>query len=156
MSAKYLGGYLGAKPNWSRSRQSGVWQLHERVIQVETAVKTVSVTAGETELDEIALIDPCIVLSVRPDKASWVVFYDSTAKALNDQSRPLTDDPLAANGVLLEIRVPSQQTIRTSPVPNFINRQPVPTGVFPMRVTNESVSDEVTVEVTYYPLIRFE
>jgi hypothetical protein len=156
MSGKYLGGYLGAKPNWSRDRQSGVWRLTDRVIQVETAVKTVSVGAGDTVLDEIALIDPCIVLSVRPSKASWVVFYDSTAKALNDAGRLVTEDPLSANGVLLEIRVSGQQTIQTSPVPNFINRQPVPTGIFPMRVTNESASADVEVTVTYYPLIRFE
>jgi hypothetical protein len=155
MSLKYLGGYTGNRPSWGAARQPGVWSLYDRFTKAETVTKPVTVAAGATVEDSIDLPDPSLVLAVRLSRASWIRFYDSTPRRLADAARLVTVDPPAGAGVHLEIRTTGDNKINTAPVVYFVNREPGDSVSYPFRLTNESGENDVTVEVTYYPLLSF-
>lgn len=156
MSLKYLGGYTGARPAWSRTKQSGVWSLYDRFTQEVTVTQNVTCAAGATVVGEFQLTSPCIITKVRLRNESWIRFYDSIAARNNDVARLVTEDPFAGRGVHLEIRTPGDQEIRTGPIPYMFSRQPDDDTMFPFRLTNESGVADVTVDVTYLPIIFLE
>jgi hypothetical protein len=155
MSLKYQGGYTGNRPAWGIGRQPGVWSLYDRFTKPETVTKQVTVAASTTVVDAIELPSPCLVLAVRLSRASWIRFYDSTPRAEADASRLVTVDPPAGGGVHLEIRTSGDNRINTAPVAYLVNREPGDSVSYPFRLTNESGQSDVTVEVTYYPLLSF-
>lgn len=156
MSAKYAGGYLGAKPVWAPGRQTGVWSILDRLQGVEKATKVVSVAPGQKAVSSIELPTPCSVLSVSLSKAAWVVFYGAAYRVGPDLSRLVTQDPLAGLGVYLEVRTGGSAKVETAPIPTFVNRESPISLAYPMVVTNEAPSADVTVEVEYLPLLGVE
>ena len=156
MSAKYAGGYLGAKPVWAPGRQTGVWSILDRLQGVEKAVKQVTVAPGQRVVSSIELPTPCSIMSVSLSRAAWVVFYSATYRVGADLSRPRTEDPLAGLGVYLEIRTGGSAKVETAPIPTFINRESPISLEYPMAVLNESPDADVTVEVEYLPLLGVE
>lgn len=155
MSLKYQGGYTGNRPAWAPGRQPGVWSLYDRFTRPETASKVIQATPNETVEDTLELPSPCLVLSVRLSRASWIRFYDSTPRRQADENRLVTVDPPAGGPVLLEVRTSGDILINTAPLVYFFNREPVDSTLYPLRLTNESGQNDVTVEVTYYSLLSF-
>lgn len=155
MSLKYLGGYTGSRPNWSSEQQPGVWSLYDRFGSAQSATKTVAVAPAATVLDEISLTSPCLIQSVRLSRNSWIRFYSSSGARLYDQARLVTEDPPAGAGVHLEIRTAGDTTVLTAPVPYMVGREPGNETLFPFRLTNESATADIVVEVVYLPLVSF-
>lgn len=155
MPLKYQGGYTGNKPAWAPGKQPGVWSLYDRFSTPETVSKEIQVAPGQTVEDDLDLPSPCLILSVRLSRASWIRFYDSAPRRQADGSRLVTVDPAAGGGVLLEVRTSGDSLINTSPTVYFFNREPIDTTLYPLRLTNESGQNDVTVEVTYYSLLSF-
>lgn len=149
-----LGGYVGNRPAWSFRDLQGVFDINDRFAEEQTIAKTVTVAPGATAVDSIEMSDPCLIRSVRLNKQAWFRLYDSDISRSNDTLRLVTTDPIAAVGVQLEIRTSGDQRIDTSPAPAVTNRQSTP-GPYPFRLTNESPSADVTVEIKYIPLIAY-
>lgn len=154
MGVKYQGGYTGEKPGWSRERQSGVWNLYDLFVGVETRSLEVVVDAGATVVDQIELMEPALIRSVRLTKAGWIRFFDSEAARERDAPRLVTEDPPSGSGVVLEVRTPADNTVNMAPVVFFVARQPELGAFLPFRLTNESTSADMTLEITFIPVLR--
>ena len=155
MSLKYLGGYTGSRPAWSSEQQPGVWSLYDRFGSAQSVTKTVVVAPDATVVDELSLTSPCLIQSVRLSRRSWIRFYSSSASRLRDAARLVTEDPSAGAGVHLEIRTAGDTTVLTAPVPYMVGREPGNETLFPFRLTNESTTADVVVEVVFLPLVSY-
>lgn len=155
MSPSYPGGYIGNRPGWSSGRQPGVWTLYDRIAGQRTVTQEVQVAAGATVTGAVELTSPCVIKAVRLGKAAWIRFYSSVVARDLDESRLVTADPASGSGVNLEIRTPADSTINTAPVVYMVGLDPQSETTFPFRVTNESLTNDVLLEVTYLPLAAY-
>lgn len=152
----YLGGYIGARPGWNSSSQSGIWTLQERLSPLSTATVVVSVAGGGTAETEIALGDPCVIYSVAMDKQAWLRLYDKSASRAADAARTVDIDPATGAGVLLEVRTSGDELIEMAPVPVAVNRTAGGSLLYPLRLTNEAIDADVTVTITYASVLGVE
>lgn len=116
----------------------------------DSSVVTVASTATAT--DTLTLAPGCVLCSIQTNKAAWVRVYNSAAASSADSSRDRETDPAAGSGVLAEVITTGAQTVNLTPVVTGVNMESPATAVYPIRVTNDAGTADVTVTLTYLTL----
>lgn len=89
--------------------------------------------------------DSALLIYLQTDFAAWVVLYADAAARAADAGRSSGTDPLPGSGVLAEfITTVSALIINASPPPVLSNEESSPTTSLPIRVTNLSLTTQVT------------
>lgn len=112
-------------------------------------VKTVTVASSATATDTIILDPSSVICAIETDKAAWVRVYNSAAASSADSSRARNTDPISGSGVLVEVITNGAEVVNLTPLVTVANMESPVTAVYPIRVTNDAESDDVSVIVTY-------
>lgn len=111
--------------------------------------KVVTVASSATATDTLVLDPSCVLCAIETDKAAWVRIYNSAAASNADSSRDREIDPVSGSGVLAEVITTGAQTINLTPLITAVNMESPVTAVYPIRVTNDAGTADVTVTLTY-------
>lgn len=114
----------------------------------------VAAIAGGTATDSIPLFRGAAVFSIQTDKAAWVRLYNSTSSSTADSGRSRNQDPSPGSGVLCEVITTGAETITLTPTPLALNAESPVSSNFPIRVTNDAGTDNVTVDISFVSLFN--
>lgn len=125
-------------------------------LQSPASVQTITTTLASLASGVASITIPkiCNIISLQTDFPAWVRLYTNATWRAADASRPITTDPTAATGVVLdELTQAGTLTLKQSPVPNFVNDDTPTANVGYLAVTNyDNVSRAITVTITYLPM----
>ncbi len=160
---QYAGSTAGLVPAGAGSttkylREDGTWGIPPGsgggATPTTTSGTTASLAAGSTGNVEVTMPIVGTIMKVETDYPAWVRLYTLGSWRTADASRPITDDPIAGEGVVLDVLTEAGNlTIYTEPAPIFVNTDVVTPYTGYLAVTNKDyVSRAITVTITYLPM----
>lgn len=114
-----------------------------------SASVTITAGAGETVTGAISLPRACHILSILSSRPAWVRIYNSNAAAAADAARPRGTPPGLGAGVIADPVLPAEQSVNLEPVLCAVNRETTPTNSYPVRATNDGVSGDIVLAMSY-------
>lgn len=132
--------------------------LEATVTQIGSSVARGSVSAsyiinaGATGIFDITLPKSCLINKITIDKAAWFRLYNSNTARSDDTFRERTTDPTGASGVIFEVISTTSQTFSLSPIPSAINNQSTVSNTYPVRITNDAATANISITIDYLEL----
>lgn len=112
----------------------------------------IAIAGSATEVGVISLPRSCQIISMELSHPGWVRLYSSDAAVAADAGRARSAAPQAGAGVIADPVFAPAGVINFDPVPSAINRQAPVSGAYPVRITNDGSTGDVTLTIEYLSL----
>ena len=113
---------------------------------------TINCAANATVTGSFVLPKSCVIISIAVSQGCWFRLYNSILASSSDSSRLRTVAPGLAAGVIADPVLPGAVTLNFEPAPVAMNRETVPGTTYPFRLTNDSVTGDILITLTYLSL----
>lgn len=119
--------------------------------QLGTSSAVIAVGPTQTVVGTITLPIFVTIVSVATTESCWLRIYNSPNALSEDANRTRNIAPTRGLGVVADPVFLSPSTIWWDPIESFLNRQDPPSTVYPLRITNDSLSTtSITITVNYF------
>lgn len=121
-------------------------------LSLNTTSITVTVAPGATASSTITLPKTFIIVAMEVNKACWVRIYAKNATVALDASRTRAQSPQRNIGVIADPVFVGAEKIWWDPAESYGNQEDPRTNTYPVKVTNDGETSDVTLTIYYYTL----
>lgn len=130
----------------------GVLGISSSYLTLNTSSATVSVAPGATASGTITLPKMFIIVAIESDKAAWLRIYAKNATVALDASRTRAQAPQRNIGVIADPVFTGAEKIWWDPAESYGSQESPSSTTYPIKITNDGASADVTITVSYYTL----